>query len=78
MKKKICFVVSSPFTGMFLVNQLKELSKYYTISLVANITEDNKSILSHQQFDSHHSVPIGRSIHLYADLKATYLLYRYF
>lgn len=78
MKKKICFVVSSPFTGMFLVNQLKELSKYYTIYLVANITDANKSILSHQQFDGYHSVPIGRSIQLYNDLKATYLLYRYF
>lgn len=78
MKKKICFVVSTPFTTMFLLNQLKAFSKDYELFLVANINDENKYILQHQNFDHHKSIPISRNINPIKDLKTVYSLFKYF
>ncbi|MFP2994584.1 glycosyltransferase family 4 protein [Spongiivirga sp. MCCC 1A20706] len=78
MKKKICFIVSSPYTMMFLVHQLKEFSKDYEVHLVANINDENKHILKHQKFDTVKHIPLSRNINPVKDLVSVFQLYKYF
>lgn len=78
MKKKICFIVSSPYTAQFLTNHLKELSKEYTIFLVANIKDADNEFLKSLNFDYHKSISINRNINVFKDLIVVYKLYKYF
>lgn len=78
MKKKICFIVSTPYTFQFIKNHLIEFSKDYNISLVANINDQNSKILDNFKHDSYKNIAINRNINIIKDLKAIYILYRYF
>lgn len=78
MKKKICFIVSAPYTAKFLKNHLDGLSLEYDLYFVANINEDNKSVLKLFNFFDYKSIPINRNINIISDLKSVYKLYKYF
>lgn len=77
MKKKICFIVSSPYSALFLKSHLKRLSKEYTIYLVANIDDQNIDVLDHLTIDKYKSIAIQRNINVFKDLAVVYKLYRY-
>lgn len=78
MKKKICFIVSTPYTFQFIQNHMKSLSNDYTIYLVANIDDKNKEVLKNFKHDFHKSISIERNIHITKDFFAIYNLYKYF
>lgn len=77
-KKKICFVVSSPFTAKaFLLEHIRVLSVEFDVYLVANFeSEDQKNISPYlkEVFD----VKIERNINLLKDIKALLHLKRIF
>lgn len=78
-KKKICFVVASPFTAqVFLKNHINELGKFYEIYLVANFDNFDKSIFLGLPIKEFKNVPIVRPININRDLKALFLLKKYF
>lgn len=81
MKKKICFVVSNPYTAKFVKNHVKKLSVEHELYLVANFDVNDENILSLlETFDFHDYkvVPINRAINIFYDLLSVYKLYRYF
>lgn len=77
MKKKICFVVSSPGTAnSFFKEPIKLLSKHFDVYLAANIkSEDEVKDLALAGF---RSIPIERRPRIKTDLKALRELTRYF
>lgn len=78
MRKKICFVVSTPATAKaFLSNHIKELSRFYDVYLVANIAE-NENILLDLPVIEIKNVPIYRKINIFKDIKSLVLLKKYF
>ncbi len=77
MKKKICFIVSSPYSALFLKNHLKILSKEYEIYLVANIDDQNKEVLDFLTIDEYKSIPISRNINVFKDFIAVIKLRKY-
>ena len=77
MKKKICFIVSSPMTvKSFLCNHIKELSKYYDVYLVSNIVKEDNYFLS-LPLSEIKCIPIKREVSLLQDIKALLLLINY-
>lgn len=78
MKKKICFVVSSPITvKAFLYNHIIELSRTYDIYLVANLENENPASLSNLPLIEIKSIPLFRKINIVQDTKALLILWRY-
>lgn len=79
MRKKICFVVSTPFTAYcFLRDHISLLSKYFDVYLVANIDESNKSELDCFSLSEYKHIPIYRNIAIEKDINAVRLLTQYF
>ena len=78
MRKKICFIVSTPFTAKaFLLKHFEVLSAEYDIYLVANFDGENKNMFSDLPFLHIKNVPIVRSINIFRDAKALFLLKKY-
>ena len=79
MKKKICFIVSSPFTAkVFLVNHILRLSEFYDIFLVANFSDFDKSIFNDLPLKEIKDIAVPRDINLTEDFKALLNLRSYF
>lgn len=79
MKKKICFVVSSPFTAKaFLVNHIISLSMIYDVYLVANFENGEQSMFNNVPLIGIKSISIPRGISLIKDFKALLSLRTYF
>ena len=78
-KNKICFVVSTLSTvRAFLDNHIRQLSKYYDIYIVANLTEKDMEYLQTLPIKGFKHIRIDRKIHLTKDIKAIIDLTRYF
>jgi glycosyltransferase involved in cell wall biosynthesis len=78
MKKKICFIVSTPLTAKaFLLKHIETLSKDYEISLIANF--ENIDLKEYQKLSlvNIKSINIYRSINIIQDVKALYNLRKY-
>lgn len=70
MKKKICFIVSSPFTAKaFLLEHIKILATEFDVYLVANFENETQKAISPYLKDVY-NVKIERNITLLNDLKA--------
>lgn len=78
MKKKICFVVSTPVTvKAFLINHIMDLSKIYDIYIVANGEDQSLSMLDSLPVIEVKSIPIPRNINLIKDFKSLIELISY-
>ncbi|MFM9987037.1 glycosyltransferase family 4 protein [Flavobacterium sp.] len=78
MKKKICFIVSTPYTAKaFLESHFESLSKQYELYLVANLNDLELPNYSNQYLQEIKHIPICRKINLLEDLKALFLLTKY-
>lgn len=78
MRKKICFVVSSPLTvNSFLLEYVRALKRCHDVFVVANFPSQEKTAMLPPDIKSVH-VPIERRISILADLKALFALYSYF
>ncbi len=79
MKKKICFVVSSPFTAKaFLLKHFEYLSKDFDIYLAANFAEDATSSFESPYIKAVQNIAIHRDISIFRDVKALVSLRTYF
>jgi glycosyltransferase involved in cell wall biosynthesis len=77
-KKKICFVVASPFTAnVFLLKHFEYLSKYYDLYLVANF-EEEKSKFTFNDIKECKNINIQRGISIVEDFKSVLKLKSYF
>lgn len=77
MRKKICFVVAEPITAKsFLLDHMASLSKEYDVFLVANLAGDED--IKMLALTGCQRVDIYRCISLWRDLKAVFVLYKYF
>ena len=77
-KKKICFVVASPFTAIaFLLKHFEYLSKQYDIYLVANF-DDFESKIDTSNIKEIKNIAIKRGISVFDDLKSIIALNKYF
>jgi len=79
-KIKICFIVSAYIVAQqFLRDHIHELSKYYDVYLVADLSDEDLSIINNE-FDlaGYKSIKIERNISIYRDIKAVYELCKYF
>ncbi len=78
MKKRICFVVSSPSTARsFLSGHIKALSAKYEVDLVANFSESDASDFE-DLADKVFNIKIERKISFLSDFKALVKLYIFF
>lgn len=78
MKKKIVFVVSTPYTAKaFLENHFEVLSEFYEIHLVANMEDDQITDYNNEYLKSVKHIPIFRKINVFKDFKALILLILY-
>lgn len=78
MKKKICFIVSTPYTAKaFLENHFEVLSEYYDVYLVANLEDEEIKNYSNIYLKEIKHIPIYRKISLLKDIKALFLLIKY-
>lgn len=76
-KKKICFVVAVQGTAIsFLRDHIEALGKEYDVYLAGNI--ENKKSIEILKLAGCHEIPINRKISIFNDLKAVWVLYRYF
>ncbi len=74
IKKKICFVATSEATiHAFFLNHIKELSKYYDITIITNINDINSLTQYHIQARIKH-LKFSRKIDLLSDLYCLYKL----
>ena len=74
MKKKVCFIVSSPLTAKaFLNGHFKALSSTFDVDLVANFVDSSRDgFYANNVFD----VPVERKINFLSDFSALIKLYR--
>lgn len=78
MKKKICFVVSTPYTAKsFLDNHFEILSDYYDVYLVANLKSLDIEGYANVYLKDIQHIPINRKINLLQDLKSIFFLTKY-
>ena len=78
MRKKICFIVSTPYTAKsFLESHFESLSTQYEVYLVANLNDLELPNYSNPYLQEVKHIPIHRKINLKEDLKALFLLTRY-
>ena len=79
MKKKICFIVSSPITAKaFLVNHIAVLSELYDVYLVVNFEAQNEDDFKSTNLRQVKSIAIPREINIVKDIKALFKLKNYF
>lgn len=79
IKKKICFVVSTPVTAKaFLKNHVNALSEAFEVFLVANFEGFTEVKLEGFNFTEIKDIPIERGINLKKDLEAFFKLKKYF
>jgi glycosyltransferase involved in cell wall biosynthesis len=79
MKKKICFVVASPFTAqVFLRNHISFLSKKFEITLIANFEGFDTAAFDDYPLKEIKDIPISRNISGLKDLRSLFLLLTYF
>ena len=77
--KKICFVVTTPFTANgFLIDHIAELSKHYQLTLCLNLELYELSTRLKDFGVKIIHVPLERKISLWKDLKAWWILLRIF
>lgn len=78
LRKKICFVVSSPITvKAFLMKHIEYLSEYYDIYLVANFQDSDMEIQS-QYIKQIKNVSITRGVSVFRDLRTIVALKQHF
>ena len=78
MKKKICFIVSSPLTAKaFLLKHFEILSEDFEISLIANFENEDLALYENLPLANIKSINIHRSISVIRDLKALFYLVKY-
>lgn len=76
-KKKICFVVSSPFTAtVFLLKHFEYLSNEFEVYLVANL--EGKHVFESKYVKQIKDLNIRRGISIIDDFKAIFRLKKYF
>jgi glycosyltransferase involved in cell wall biosynthesis len=69
MKKKICFVVSSPITAKaFLINHIRELSKDHDVYLAANFEKEDQTTFKETPLKGIIHLPIYRNVHILKDI----------
>ena len=74
-RKKICFVVSSPYTAKaFLENHFEVLSEFYDVYLVANFDDGSINNYTNSYLKDIKHIPILRKISIIKDIKALFLL----
>lgn len=79
MKKKICFIVSTPYTAKaFLENHFEKLSDFYEVHLVANLKENDLPDYHHPKLDSIKHIAIERKISIIQDVFALWEAIKYF
>ncbi len=79
MTKKICFVVAIPGSAQaFLKDHFRELTKGYSVHLVANFPDEESKREYWEMGVTCHDAPIERPIRIWNDLKALFALYRIF
>lgn len=79
-KIKICFIVSAYIVAQqFLRDHIHELSKYYDVYLVADLSDKDLLIINNE-FDlaGYKSIKIERNISINRDIKAVFKLRKYF
>jgi len=75
MKKKICFIVSTPLTAKaFLLNHFEALSNDFEVSLIANFEKENINDFKLESLKHIHSIAIHRSINIFQDILAVWNL----
>ncbi|MFV8335289.1 glycosyltransferase [Flavobacterium sp. RSP29] len=78
MKKKICFIVSTPYTAKaFLENHFEVLSNHYDLYLVAKMNDMEIVNYSNIHLKEIKHIPIFRKINIFQDIKALFLLTKY-
>lgn len=78
MRKKICFIVSTPYTAKaFLESHFESLSIQYEVYLVANLNDLELPNYSNPYLKEIKHIPIHRKINLLEDIKALFLLTKY-
>lgn len=71
MKKKICFIISSPLTAQFFLEKHFEiLAEEFEVYLVANFGKDVSKRYSNPHLKAIHHIEIQREINLLKDFKA--------
>lgn len=77
-KKRICFVVSSALTARaFLRNHINHLSGTYSVHLVGNFSELDKTELDKLLLEDYQCITIVRQISLWHDIWSVVELYQY-
>ena len=78
IKKKICFIVSSPLTATsFLESHFEVLSNYFDVYLVANLNGNEMSSYSNSYLIEVKNIEINRKINIVKDIKALINLREY-
>ncbi len=76
MRKKICFITAIPGSAeSFLKNHMTALRNEYLVYYVSNESDESKI---HVDYDGYHCIGIQRGISLSKDIKALFLLTKYF
>ena len=77
MKKKVCIIVTTPMTAkVFLKDQIRALSEYFDITLVANFYENPKFKVNWDNVTLM-DIPLSRSVKPFKDIKALHRLYHF-
>lgn len=77
-RKKICFIVSSPYTvKAFLINHIKALSAFYDIYLIANTEGTKPDLLNEAPIKHIENIKIVRGISIFEDIIALRQLKKY-
>ena len=78
-RKKICFIVSTPYTAKaFLENHFENLSPFYELHLIANLNKNELSNYNHSKLSSVKHIQIERNINLVNDVIALWETIKYF
>ena len=76
MRKKVCFITAIPGSAeSFLKNHMTALRNEYLVYYVSNESDESKI---HVDYDGYHCIGIQRGISLSKDIKALFLLTKYF
>ena len=63
--------------NVFLTDQIKNLSDYYDVTVIANLSSKKHLLKEISKFANIKNIPIKREIELFNDLKALLLLMLY-
>lgn len=78
MRKKIAFIVATPITAnAFMLKHFEYLSKEFDIYLIANFEDNATIVFSSSYVKAIKNIPIHRSITLFKDVRALFLLIQY-